>query len=147
MRFDLRPPAGTCYLAEQETGAFVEVFQELVDTAIPAREIRARRLSTLNVPFEITLADCTDPRALRFGVTAEIHSTPLRNPTQQWADALQAAGFGGIRYRVRHDPSQRHGAVAIFGSAGLATWPNAPAVEIDSALIAQVEATFNVRVL
>jgi hypothetical protein len=113
-RFDLPPPRGTCYLAESPLGAFVEVFREiaLVFQAV----VDARRVSTLRVPAAVRLADCTRARA--FGLTAEIHATEEYAATQRWAAAFAAAGFAGVRYLVRHDPSARSVGVALFGAAG-----------------------------
>lgn len=120
-RFDLRPPRGTCYFAEDPLGSFVEAFRDIgtVDQA----DVDARRLSRLSVPTSAVVADCATPRARSFGVTAAIHSTEDYTKTQQWASAFAAAGFAGIRYLVSHDPSQRLVGVALFGNAGERGWP------------------------
>ena len=39
------------------------------------------------------------------------------------AEAFAAAGFGGIRYRVSHDPAQRELGVVLFGDAGAQSLP------------------------
>ena len=64
------------------------------------------------------LADFTSARARAYGVTAAIHSSPLYTATQSWAESAADAGFGGVRYLVSHDPSQRQVGIALFGAAG-----------------------------
>jgi hypothetical protein len=115
-RFDLESPRGTCYLAEDPLGSFVEVFR---DTRIVAEtDVDKRVLSTLHVSEDTALADCTKNRARAFGVTAAIHASENYERTQEWARAFADAGFGGVRYLVSHDPAQRLVGVALFGSAG-----------------------------
>jgi RES domain-containing protein len=116
-RFDLAGDArGTCYLAAGAVGAFIEVFR--TETVIPEAEVAARRLATLSAPKRTTLADCTVTRARRFGITAAIHTQPSYERTRAWAEAFAGSGFGGIRYRLGHDPAQRELGVALFGAAG-----------------------------
>lgn len=119
-RFDVQRPRGTCYLAEDPLGSFVEVLRDVgtVDQA----DVVARRLSSLSVPMNMVLADCTSARARSFGVTAAIHSTEDYAKTHRWARAFATAGFAGIRYLVSHDPSQRLVGVALFGDAGERAW-------------------------
>jgi hypothetical protein len=144
-RFDLPAPRGTCYLAGSPLGAFVEVFREiaLVSRAV----VDARRVSTLHPPLTVRLADCTRARSRAFGLTAEIHSTEEYDATQRWAAAFAAAGFAGVRYLVRHDPSQRSAGVALFGSAGAAAWPVEATGPIDQALCDRAARRFGIRVL
>ena len=58
-------------------------------------------------PRERGSADCTISAARKFGITGAIHTQPDYTVPQAWAEAFAAAGFGGIRYRVSHDPAQR----------------------------------------
>jgi hypothetical protein len=146
LRFDLAAPRGTCYLAEEAVGAFVEAFQDWSGTILPAAEVLTRRISTLFVPDAVRLADCTNPRALAFGVTAEIHSSPDRSLTQLWAVAFAEAGFAGVGFFVRHDPAQQRRGIALFGQAGEASWPIASTSVIAAQLIIDVEARFGIRV-
>lgn len=113
-RFDIpdRPRVGTCYLAEEPLGAFVEVFD--APRRIAASEVRGRRLFSVSFDRPLRLADCTSGLARCFGVTAEIHATTDREATQRWAAALRDAGFDGVRYLVRGDPRQRLRGVALF---------------------------------
>jgi hypothetical protein len=116
-RFDLRDGAqGTCYLAVTPVGAFIEVFR--VATVIPEAEVDARVLSSLAPPKATRLADCTVSAARKLGITGAIHTQPDYALPQAWAAAFAAAGFGGIRVRLSHDPAQRELGVALFGPAG-----------------------------
>jgi hypothetical protein len=146
LRFDLAAPLGTCYLAEQDLGAFVEALQN-AGALIPRAEIDARSISTLSVPTAVTLADCTNPRARAFGITAEIHSSVDRAMTRAWAAAFERHGFGGVRYLVRHDPSQSFVAIALFSDAGEASWAITFTDPIDDDLIQRAENTFGIRVV
>ena len=116
-RFDLRDDTqGTCYLAVSAVGAFIEVFR--VATVIPEAEVEVRSLSSLAPPRRTRLADCTVSGARKFGITGAIHTQPEYTAPQTWAAAFAAAGFGGIRYRLSHDPAQRELGIALFGAAG-----------------------------
>ena len=97
-------------------GAFIEVFR--VATVIPEAEVDARVLSSLAPSKATRLADCTVSAARKFGITGAIHTQPEYALPQAWAAAFAAAGFGGIRYRLSHDPAQRELGVALFGKAG-----------------------------
>lgn len=143
-RFDLPAPAGTCYLAEDPLGAFVEVFRE---TALVAqRDVDRRRLSVFTVAAPIRLADCTARGARAFGVTAAIHADPAYDLPGRWAVAFAGAGFDGVRYLVSHDPSARLVGVALFGRAGPAEWPAATTpIPID--LCDRTATEFGIRVL
>jgi hypothetical protein len=149
LRFDLAPPDGTCYLAEEAIGAFVEVFQDWITAPIPIpiEEVLARSESHIGVPRMMVLADCTNPRALSFGVTAEIHSASDRAMSQRWAIAFRSAGFDGVRYFVRHDPGQRQTAIALFGDAGLHDWPVEVTQPISAETIVGAERVFGITVL
>jgi hypothetical protein len=120
-RFDLRDECGSCYLADTPVGAFIEVFR--VATVIPEAEVEARSLSSLVPPSRTRLADCTVSAARKFGITGAIHTQPDYTAPQAWAEALAAAGFGGIRYRLSHDPAQRELGVVLFGTAGEQSFP------------------------
>ncbi|MGH9113484.1 MAG: RES family NAD+ phosphorylase, partial [Acidimicrobiales bacterium] len=112
-RFDLVPPRGTCYLADDDLGALLEVLG-------PVRMVSAtwaKRFSVwqLALPDQCRAADSTVRAARGFGVTAELATvTPYELP-QRWAAAFSAAGYQGVRYRVRHDPGGSR-ALALFGA-------------------------------
>ena len=120
-RFDLRDGRGSCYLAVTPVGAFIEVFR--VATVIPEAEVEARSLSSLVPSTRARLADCTVSAARKFGITGAIHTQPDYTVPQIWAEAFAAAGFGGIRYRVSHDPAQRELGAVLFGDAGEQSLP------------------------
>lgn len=143
-RFDLRPPDGTCYTAEDDLGAFIEVFRDVPFVA--ESDVQAARASTLHVPRDVALADCTHGRARAFGVTAAIHSTEPYERTREWAGAFRSAGFGGIRYLVGHDPRQRLVGVALFGEAGLHERP-AETAPIGPELLRAAHSRFGIIVL
>ncbi|PQP17313.1 hypothetical protein C5613_34670 [Rhodococcus opacus] len=56
---------------------------------------------------ELRVADATSNAAIQFGMTSEISTTTDYALTQQWAQALRAAGFDGIRYWARHEKTPR----------------------------------------
>jgi hypothetical protein len=147
-RFDLHEPDGTCYLADSQTGAFVEVFQRWCAQRIPIprSEVAARHTSDLFVPRPFRLADCTDPRALGFGTTGLIHATPDRALTQAWAAAFHAAGYDGVRYLVSTAPSMQLVGFALFGSGGEAAWPVAATKPIGDTLLDEIAHVFGVLV-
>lgn len=144
-RFDLAPPAGTCYLSWSPLGAFVEVFRDFAFVA--AADVAARALSSLRIPDDVVLADCTSPRARGFGVTAAIHSTSDYATTRAWAIAFRDRGYDGMRYFCGHDPSQREIGVALFGNDGEAPWPAVGTSPIDDDLILAVRRRFRIHVL
>jgi hypothetical protein len=104
---------------------------------------------TLTEPHrELVLADCTEPRARFWGITGEIHSSPSYQETQAWAEAFARSGFDGIRYLLRHDPSQRLAGIAVFGPAGpRPEYPVGRRQPIGDELILEVENRFGIRSL
>jgi hypothetical protein len=116
-RFNLAD-TGTCYLAEEPIGAFVEKFGRLLRRGgvIPEPLVDIQRLSRLRPP-KANVVDLTDPRVLGLiGLTAEIHATIDYELTQGWALAFRDAGYDGIRYKARHDPRGQLASIALFGS-------------------------------
>jgi hypothetical protein len=115
---------------------------------VPLGELANRRISRLTANAALSLADLTSGRSRAFGITAEIHSTPDYVITRRWAEALAAAGFDGIRYLLRHDPSQHRVGFALFGPAGEAHWPvigrGAP---IGRALCNRMERRYGIRIV
>jgi RES domain len=146
-RFNL-PDAGTCYLAEEPLGAFVEKFGRLLRPGgvIPEPLVDAQRLSRLRPP-RVSVVDLTDPRVLGLaGLTAAVHTTTDYALTQAWAEALRSAGYGGVRYRARHDPRGQLVSIALFGAGKVPPAAvETTAVPID--LIHEASATFAITVL
>ena len=142
-RFDLDPPRGTCYLADDEVGALLEVLGP-VTVVSPSW---ARRLSMwhLGLPNQCSAADITVRAARGFGVTAELASiTPYAIP-QQWAAAFAAAGHQGVRYRVRHDPGGGR-ALALFGPRGERRWPRGRRQQVGGLLLARLASEAGITV-
>ncbi len=146
-RFNLGD-AGTCYLAEERLGAFVEKFGRLLRPGgvIPESLLESRRISSLRPP-RLEVVDLTDPRVLGLvGLTAEIHSTTDYPLTRSWALALRDAGYRGIRYRARHDPRGELTSIALFGSSRPPrSAPRTTPIPLD--LIHQAAETFAIAVL
>lgn len=146
-RFNLAE-SGTCYLAEEPIGAFVEKFGRLLRPGgvIPEPLVDAQRLSRLRPP-KANVVDLTDPTVLGLiGLTAEIHSMTDYNLTQSWALAFQEAGYAGIRYKARHDPRGQLAFIALFGSAKPPrSAAKTRAIPVD--LIHEASATFAITVL
>lgn len=117
-RFDLRSPRGTCYLADDPLVALLEVLGVLASAPVvdPA-VLEGRSLWTIELPDQCDAADTTTRRARGFGVTAELAAGARYALAQRWATAFAAAGFGGLRYRARHDPGGGR-CLALFGAAG-----------------------------
>lgn len=145
-RFDLQRPHGTCYVAEDPLGSFVETFTDV--TLVAEQDVKQRRLSALHVPRTLRLADCTNAASRGFGCTGEIHTTIDYDLTQRWARAFVAASFDGIRYFVRHDPAQRRVGLALVGEAGEAKhWPDPTTKEIDENLLLDAARRFGIHIL
>lgn len=116
-RFDLPAPHGTCYWSDRRYGAWVEVFRGV--RVFDLADARTRRLF-VGTPASLDVADLCAPAAYRFGVTAELCTTPDYDIPQQWAAALYRAGVEGVHALVRHDPSASARTFAVFGPAGAA---------------------------
>lgn len=146
-RFNLAD-TGTCYLADEPLGAFVEKFGRLLRPGgvIPEPLVDAQRLSRLRPP-KVSVVDLTDPKVLGLaGLTAEIHTTTDYALTQSWASALRDAGHAGIRYKARHDPSGQLVSIALFGSASSPKGA-AKTTTIPVDLIHEASTTFAIAVL
>lgn len=84
---------------------------------VAAEFLAERRLCKLQVPRDYTMADLTSRRAAGFGITLEIGTMVPYKVPQAWAAKLRAAGFEGLVYWLRHDPSRSVG-WALFGKGG-----------------------------
>jgi hypothetical protein len=146
-RFNLAE-SGTCYLAEEPIGAFVEKFGRLLRPGgvIPESLVDTQRLSKLRPP-KASIVDLTNPRVLGLiGLTAEIHTTINYDLAQGWALAFRDAGYDGIRYKARHDPRGQLTSIALFGSdRPPRSAAKTTAIPID--LIHEASTTFAITVL
>jgi len=139
---------GACYFAEEPLGAWVEVFRRqmlLRDVALDERALLSVALG-----HDVRLADLTSRRALQFGITASLGADPDYSSGQAFAVEALRAGFGGIRYFVRHDPAQKLFGIALFGDAGLTAEPvEAQSVSgpIPDELVDQARGRFGYRIV
>lgn len=139
---------GACYLAETPLSAWIEVFRKRM--LLSAAEITARSLFSVELERDLRLADLTSRRALGFGVTASLGANEQYDTSQAFARQALEAGFGGIRYLMRHDPAQRLYGVALFAEAGAPAnrlWPAGGDRELPDELIAEAARVFGYRVL
>lgn len=144
-RFNLPQPRGTCYLAPEPICAFLEVFARH-GAAIDAREISEYRLSWLRLDQDWKLADLTDLTVLGAGINAEIHASTEYEFTRAWASSIDQE-YEGIQFRPRSDPSGSLSSVALFSAEGGRKAIVESSEEISSALLRQVEAQFDLRVV
>jgi len=150
-RFDpVGTDQGTCYLAERPLGAWVEVFRKTM--LLAEADVAARAVLSMPLGRPIRLADLTSRRALAFGVTASLGASEDYGDSQAFAAAALGAGFGGIRYLVRHDPAQKLYGVALFAPPGAPdaddpAWPVGRSAPIPAALVDEARRLFGYRVL
>jgi RES domain len=132
-RFDLPKPRGTCYLADDEMGALLEVLGPVA--VVSAAWAKRFSIWQLGLPDECSAADTTVRAARGFGVTAELATMTPYDLPQRWAAAFAAAGYQGVRYRVRHDPGGSR-ALALFGAAGeRKRWPRGRRQDVDDRVL------------
>jgi len=150
-RFDPPPgePFGTCYVAGNPLGAFVERFGRL--KAVPRRLVDQKVLSNLQLPSPVMVADATNRQLVGdFGLTAELWAGDDYEGSQRWAAALYRAGFAGIWYPCRHDVQGDLHALAMFGKPGfqpaqmLATSEPQP---IPTTLLDRAELEFGIQII
>ncbi|HEX6900774.1 MAG TPA: RES family NAD+ phosphorylase [Thermoanaerobaculia bacterium] len=147
-RFDLPEPAGTCYLAADELSALLEVLAPERDRAMISMELLEQRgIRELQVPRETTLSDLTSRRASGFGITAEIGTIVPYEQPQAWAASLYRAGFLGIVYWLRHDPSRAEG-IALLGPHGERKhWKRGRERPISEELIERLHTEYGIEVV
>ncbi len=150
-RFD---PVGTgrgaCYFADRGLGAWVETFRKQMKWA--DQDIRARHLQMVALGRDLRLANLISRRALRFGVTATIGADEEYDESQDFARKALREGFDGLRYLVRHDPSQRLVGIALFGPEGEAghgdpDWPLGVDGAIPPDILAEAQRAFGYEIV
>jgi RES domain len=113
-RFDIPEPGGTCYLAERPIGAFLETLARL--SVVLTDDVVTRRLAIIRIGPDLQLADCLNPVAAGFGVTATTSAGyPYSRVSHPWARRFYQAGFDGIRYGAAHHPALAETSYALFG--------------------------------
>lgn len=117
-RFDLERPHGTCYVAESLDGALVAKLLRARSKIVVAERLDELVHATVTVRTTPPTADLTAPQATGFGLNAEVHATLDYRTPRRWARALRRAGWRGVRYLLRGDPTASPGR-ALFGRAGL----------------------------
>jgi hypothetical protein len=117
-RFDLDPPRGTCYLADDPLVALLEALGALASSPVVSPGTLAGRVVwSVTVPEQCDAGDLTARPARAFGVTAELATATPYDLPRRWAAAVARLGLGGLRYRARHDPAGGR-CLALFGAAG-----------------------------
>jgi RES domain len=109
---------GTMYCSLSPEGGFIEVLCRGGIPIVGQVSLIEREISTLRPVRPLDVADFTNPAVLGgFGITGSISAggASLYGVTRRWAAALHAAGFDGLRYRARHDPSLSQVSFALFG--------------------------------
>jgi hypothetical protein len=107
---------GACYFGTAPLSAWVEVFRKPL--LLAEETVLTRALFSAELGRDVKLADVTSRRALGYGITATIGAGDDYGPSHAFAAEAVTAGFGGIRYLVRHDPAQKLYGIALFGPAG-----------------------------
>lgn len=126
-RFDLPVPRGTCYLALDPETAVRERLGPVLGgrSELPESTLADVVVSSLNLPWEVSVADLQSRRAAAYQVTRELETMVPYAVPQAWARALAGARFDGVRYGPRFTPGQAS-ALALFGEAGIGGWPQDP---------------------
>jgi hypothetical protein len=113
-------------------------------------EVSERVLARVQLGHDVRLADLTSRRALQFGATASVGASESCADSQAFSTQALEAGFAGIRYLLRHDPSQKLYGIALFGEAGASAGPTGARTVIEpipSELVDEARARFAYRVV
>jgi hypothetical protein len=104
---------GVCYLAEDERGAFIEVFGQAKEVILDLSFVHSKSISTIEPSRSLRVVDLTGPGAAWLSAAGEVSAGnhPL---SRRWSRALHQhpAKIDGIRYRCRHDQSKK--SIAVF---------------------------------
>lgn len=122
-RFD--PPTherdnyGTCYFAGSDEGAFLEKLGRL-GPYLNEERIRGVVMGEASPSRNLCLADLTNRLVIGapFYIDNDIASGREYLLAQAYGAALRAAGWDGVTYWARHDPTQQERSFAIFGPPG-----------------------------
>jgi hypothetical protein len=118
-RFDVPPPSGTLYLADDVASA---VRERLADLVMPGQRVFEQEadgmaVSGIRPGAKSRCANVSDPSAVKWNVTRELTTMTDFSVTNAWAQRLLADGFQGVRYASRFTTGGSN-AWAIFGPAG-----------------------------
>lgn len=99
----------------QRVGAFVETFGRL--RFLTQGLIDDRALSSLSLTRPLRLADLTNRSVVgSFGIAGDLSTGLDYEPSERWAGRFYEAGFDGVFYAARYDPSFTERSVAVFGN-------------------------------
>lgn len=113
---------GTCYLALDPLGAYIETLGRILTRS--RDDINARRHSTVAVGRDLRLFDLTRSearaayRSAGLDLTATIGAGDDYDAPQRLARLVHDDDYDGILYTARHDPGHTHRSIALFGPAG-----------------------------
>jgi hypothetical protein len=95
---------------------------------VPRKLAEDTEVSRLRVSSGGRVADLCSADAAGFGVTREISTTGRYDITHAWAKVFGPLGAKllGIRYQPRFSTDSRGWALALFGAAGITSWPADP---------------------
>lgn len=156
-RFNLTdvPGRGTCYLALDALGAYVETLGRVLTRS--ASDIARRRHSVITVDRDLRLFGLTRSEARsayrheNLDLTATIAAGDDYATPQRLAALTYRDGYDGILYRARHDPGHRHDSIALFGPAGpnetVTVFATCNTAEIGKGVVAAGTRTFGIVVL
>lgn len=146
---------GTCYLALDPLGAYVETLGRILTR--PISDIARRRHSVVTVGRNLHLFDLTRSeargayRSEGLDLTATIAAGDSYDTPQRLARLTHDDGYDGIVYTARHDPGHRREAVALFGPAGPndsdVVFASSKTSEISADLISAGTYTFGIVIL
>lgn len=123
-RFNLTDVAhrGTCYLALDPLGAYVETLGRILTR--PRSDLTDRRHSAVTVDRDLHLFDLTRSTArsayhsVDLDLTATIAAGDSYDQPQRLARLVHEDNYDGIHYTARHDPGHALSCLALFGPAG-----------------------------
>ena len=141
-----RADRGASYWAEKPIGAWIESLRTVM--TLSDGDVENRALSAVTLTRDVLVSDLTVKGALAAGATAAITAGADYTPAQALGDALQDV-TDGVRWRLRHDLTQRLVGVALFGQAGSdRATPGKPSTHpIPDSLIEEAHRLFGYRVL
>lgn len=146
---------GTCYLALDPLGAYVETLGRILTRSIS--DIARRRHTVVTLERDLQLFDLTRSEARSayrsdgLDLTATIGAGDSYDTPQRLARLTHDDGYDGIVYTARHDPGHRYESVALFGPAGPhesdVVFASAKTSEIAADLILTGTRTFGIVIL
>lgn len=156
-RFNLTDVAGrgTCYLAFDPLGAYVETLGRILTR--PRSDVHRRRHSVVTVGRDLNLFDLTQSasrnayQAEGLDLTATIGAGDSYTNPQRLARLIHDDHFDGIVFTARHDPGHTLSCIALFGPSGPndteRVFDTCKTAEISDELIEAGRTTFGIEIL